>query len=171
MCDNLTHSRSHCLDSWDPAEHLRLVRDHAEHFPLVRDPAEHFPLVREPIEHFPLVRNPAEHFLLVRDPAEHFPLVRGPAEHFPLVRDPAEHFPLVRNPIRDPAEHLCLANTCDFRTLERFKRSWLATAADIRNDLPGDMILQGGALGWCTVLKDIQHFVHVTEHLVYIIYV
>ena len=32
---------------------------------------------------------------------------------------------------RDPAEHLCFANPCNFRTLDRFKCSWLATAADI----------------------------------------
>ena len=31
----------------------------------------------------------------------------------------------------DPAEHLRFVNPCNYRTLDRFKRSWLATAADI----------------------------------------
>ena len=53
----------------------------------------------------------------------------------------------------DPAEHLHFVNPCNFRTLDRFKRSWLATAADTRNGLPADMILQGEVSGWCTVLK------------------
>ena len=36
----------------------------------------------------------------------------------------------------DPAEHLGFVNPCNFRTLDRFKHSWLATAADIWNGLP-----------------------------------
>ena len=32
--------------------------------------------------------------------------------------------------------------------------AWLATAADIWNGLPADMILQGEASGWRTILKD-----------------
>ena len=47
----------------------------------------------------------------------------------------------------DPAEHLRFVNPCNFRTLDRFKRSWLATAADIWNGLPADLILQGEACG------------------------
>ena len=38
----------------------------------------------------------------------------------------------------------------------RFKRSWLGTAADIWNGLPADLILQGEACGWRTILKDVQ---------------
>ena len=34
-----------------------------------------------------------------------------------------------------------------------------ATAANIWNDLPADIILQGELSDWCTVLKDIQRFV------------
>ena len=56
----------------------------------------------------------------------------------------------------DPAEHLCFVNPCNFRTLDRFKRSWLATAVDIWNGLPADLILQGEACGWRTILKDVQ---------------
>ena len=41
----------------------------------------------------------------------------------------------------DPAEHLRFVNPCNFRTLDRFKRSWLATAAGIWNGLPADLIL------------------------------
>ena len=56
----------------------------------------------------------------------------------------------------DPAEHLHFVNPCNFRTLDRFKRSWLATAVDIWNGLPADLILQGEACGWRTILKDVQ---------------
>ena len=56
----------------------------------------------------------------------------------------------------DPAEHLRFVNPCNFRTLDRFKCSWLATAADIWNGLPADLILQGKACGWRTILKDVQ---------------
>ena len=55
-----------------------------------------------------------------------------------------------------PAEHLRFVNPCNFRTLDQFKRSWLATAADIWNGLPADLILQGEACGWRTILKDVQ---------------
>ena len=56
----------------------------------------------------------------------------------------------------DPAEHLRFVNPCNFRTLDRFKRSWLATAADIWNGLPADLILKKEACGWRTILKDVQ---------------
>ena len=45
----------------------------------------------------------------------------------------------------DPAEHLCFV-----------KHSWLGT---IWNDLQTDLILQGGASGWCTILEDVQCYV------------
>ena len=35
----------------------------------------------------------------------------------------------------------------------------LATATDIWNGLPADMILRGEFSGWCTVLKDIQRYI------------
>ena len=54
----------------------------------------------------------------------------------------------------DPAEHLRFINPCNFRTLDRFKCSWLATAADICNGLPADLILQGeGLMGGALYLK------------------
>ena len=59
----------------------------------------------------------------------------------------------------DPAEHLRFVNPCNFKTLDRFKHSWLATAVDIWNDLPAKVILPREVLGWRTVLKDIQHYV------------
>ena len=59
----------------------------------------------------------------------------------------------------DPAEHLHFVNLCNCKTLDRFKRGWLATATDIWNGLPADMILWGEVSGWCTVLKDIQRYI------------
>ena len=52
-----------------------------------------------------------------------------------------------------------LVNLCNFKTLDRFKRSWLATATDIWNGLPADMILRGEVSGWHTVLKGIQRYI------------
>ena len=49
----------------------------------------------------------------------------------------------------DPAEHLRFVDPCNFSTLDKFKHKWLATAADIWNGLPADVILQGEASGWC----------------------
>ena len=57
----------------------------------------------------------------------------------------------------DPAEHLHFVNPCIFSTMDKFKRSWLATAADIWNGLPANVILQGEASGWCIIWKDAQH--------------
>ena len=54
---------------------------------------------------------------------------------------------------------LFIPNPYNFRTLDRFKRSWLATAADIWNGLPAHLILQGEACGWCTILKDVQRWI------------
>ena len=57
----------------------------------------------------------------------------------------------------DAAEHLRFVNPCNFRTLDRFKRSWLATAAYVWNGLlPADLILQGEVSGWRIILKDVQ---------------
>ena len=42
----------------------------------------------------------------------------------------------------EPAEHLRFVNLCNFKTLDRLKRSWLATATDIWNGLPADTILR-----------------------------
>ena len=40
----------------------------------------------------------------------------------------------------DLAELLRFVNPCNFKTLDRFKWSWLATDTDIWNGLPADMI-------------------------------
>ena len=56
----------------------------------------------------------------------------------------------------DPAEYLRFFNPCNFRILDRFKHRWLATAVDIWNGLPADVILQGEASGWCTILTQWQ---------------
>jgi len=53
----------------------------------------------------------------------------------------------------DPAKHLRFINLSNFKTLDRFK---LATATDIWTV---DMILRGEVSGWCTVLKNIQHYI------------
>ena len=44
----------------------------------------------------------------------------------------------------------------NFITLDRFKRSWLATTAAIWNGLPANVTLQGEASGWCTISKGLQ---------------
>ena len=71
--------------------------------------------------------------------------------------------PLLRTSCRlhscDPAEHLLFVNCCNFKTLDKFKCSLLATATDIWNSLPADMILRGEVSDWHTVLKDIQHYI------------
>ena len=54
-----------------------------------------------------------------------------------------------------------------FKTLDRFKCSWLATATDIWNGLPADMLLQGETYyGWYTILRDIQHFLCTWHYMV-----
>ena len=42
----------------------------------------------------------------------------------------------------DPAGHLRFINPCDFKTLDRFKCSWLATAPAIWNRLPAEILLR-----------------------------
>ena len=59
----------------------------------------------------------------------------------------------------DPAEHLHFVDLCNFRTMDIFKCTCLATAAGIWNELLVDLILNGEASGWWTILKDVQHCV------------
>ena len=47
-------------------------------------------------------------------------------------------------------------NTTFHLPFDRFKCSWLATAVDIWKGLPADLILQGEASEWRTILKDVQ---------------
>ena len=44
-------------------------------------------------------------------------------------------------------QSLHFVNPCNFRTLDRFKHSWLATAAEIWNELLADLSLQEEASG------------------------
>ena len=57
----------------------------------------------------------------------------------------------------DPAGPSRFINLCDFKTLDRFKRSWLATAPAIWNRLPAKIILQRVTYGWHTILQKAQH--------------
>ena len=47
-----------------------------------------------------------------------------------------------------PAGHLRFIDSCNFKTMDRLKHSWLATAPAIWNRLPGDIILQGQTYIW-----------------------
>ena len=91
---------------------------------------------------------------LEKEEGTYLPIVRSYVELPILCRshrlhsyDPAEHL-----------EHLHFVNLCNFKTLDGFKRSWLATATNIWNGLPADMILQGEVSGWRIVLKDMQRY-------------
>jgi len=59
----------------------------------------------------------------------------------------------------DPASHLRFYNPLNFRTLDRFRRSWQITVVDLWNSIPADLLLKGEKEGWRTVLKDIQSFI------------
>ena len=56
----------------------------------------------------------------------------------------------------DPVNHLRFKNPCDFRTLDRFLRSWQVTAVTLWDQLPADLLLRGERDGWRTILKDVQ---------------
>ena len=43
----------------------------------------------------------------------------------------------------DPVNHLRFKNSCDFRTLDRFLRSWQVTAVTLWDQLPTDLLLRG----------------------------
>ena len=60
------------------------------------------------------------------------------------------------------AGHLHFINSCDFKTLDRFKRSWLATAPASWNRLPAEMLLRGEIYGWHTILQEAQHCIFLT---------
>ena len=55
-----------------------------------------------------------------------------------------------------PAGHLHFINPCDFKTLDRFKHSWLATAPAIWNRFPAEILLRGETYGWRTILQEAQ---------------
>ena len=45
---------------------------------------------------------------------------------------------------------------CDFKTLDRFRRSWQVVAVQLWNSLPPDLLLTGATCGWRGVLKQAQ---------------
>ena len=56
----------------------------------------------------------------------------------------------------DPAAHLRLIDPTDFRTLDRFRRSWQIVAVHLWNTLPPDLLLTGATCGWRAILKQAQ---------------
>ena len=44
----------------------------------------------------------------------------------------------------------------NFRTLDRFRRSWQVAVVTLWDSIPAELLLQGDCVGWRTVLKDIQ---------------
>ena len=60
----------------------------------------------------------------------------------------------------DPAAHLRFIDPTDFRTLDRFRRSWQVVAVHLWNNLLPDLLLTETTCGWRSILKQAQH--HVT---------
>ena len=56
----------------------------------------------------------------------------------------------------DSAAHLCFIDPCDFKTLDRFRRSWQVVAVQLWNSLPPNLLLTGATCGWRGVLKQAQ---------------
>ena len=56
----------------------------------------------------------------------------------------------------DPAAHLRFTDPTDFRTLDRFRRSWQVVAVHLWNTLPPDLLLIGATYGWRAILKQAQ---------------
>ena len=56
----------------------------------------------------------------------------------------------------DPAAHLRFIDPTDFRTLDRFRRSWQVVAVHLWNTLPPDLLLTGATCGWRIILKQAQ---------------
>ena len=59
----------------------------------------------------------------------------------------------------DPAAHLRFIDPTDFKTLDRFRRSWQVVAVHLWNNLPPDLLLTGATCGWRAVLKQAQRHV------------
>ena len=56
----------------------------------------------------------------------------------------------------DPATHLRFIDPCNFKTLDRFRRSWQVLAVQLWNSLPPDLLLTGATCGWRDILKQAQ---------------
>ena len=59
-----------------------------------------------------------------------------------------------------PAAHLRFIDPTDFRTLDRFRRSWQVIAVHLWNNLLPDLLLTGTTCSWHSILKQAQR--HVT---------
>ena len=59
----------------------------------------------------------------------------------------------------DPASHLRFQNPCNFRTLDRFRRSWQAMIVILWDSISAHLLLLGHNKGWRLVLKDLQRFI------------
>ena len=60
------------------------------------------------------------------------------------------------NNLSDPAQALRLQNPITFRNLDFYRRSWHGVILSIWNTLAADLLLQGLAISWRSVLKDLQ---------------
>ena len=58
--------------------------------------------------------------------------------------------------LSDPTQALRLQNSVTFRSLDCYRRSWHGVISSLWNALPAELLLQGHAMGWCSVLKDLQ---------------
>ena len=56
----------------------------------------------------------------------------------------------------DSAAHLRFIDPCNFKTLDRFRRSWQVAAVQLWNSLPPDLLLTGATCGWRSILKQAQ---------------
>ena len=56
----------------------------------------------------------------------------------------------------DHAAHLRFIDPTDFKTLDRFRRSWQVVAVHLWNNLPPDLLLTGATCGWHAILKQAQ---------------
>ena len=57
--------------------------------------------------------------------------------------------------LSDPAQALRLQNPITFRSLDCYRKSWHGVISSIWNTLPDNLLLQGHAMGWCSMLKDL----------------
>ena len=58
--------------------------------------------------------------------------------------------------LSDPARALRLDTFITFKSLDHFRRSWHGSISSIWRTLPADLLLQGHAAGWRSVLKLLQ---------------
>ena len=59
--------------------------------------------------------------------------------------------------LSDSSQAIRLQNPITFRSLDCYRRNWHDVISSIWNALPADLLLQGHAMGWRSVLKDLQY--------------